>query len=128
MNKWYFENIEEFEKLYYMQPYSKDKDGNVIPYEPLKTIIPEIYGEILQRDNGDLYTTKAQRTGCSMCGFGIHLEKRPHRFDKLRESNMAEWRFWMYNCAVNKETGVKFREVLYVHNSKRGNKRKSVMV
>lgn len=42
------------------------------------SIIPEIYGIIAQRDDGTLYTTGAQRTGCSMCGFGVHMEKRPH--------------------------------------------------
>ena len=31
-----------------------------------------------------------------MCGFGVHLEKRPHRFDWIREENEKEWRFWMY--------------------------------
>ena len=25
------------------------------------------------------------------------LEKRPHRFDLLRERNEKEWRFWMYD-------------------------------
>lgn len=59
--------------------------------------VPEIYGEIRRRPDGTLYTTKAQRTGCSMCGFGIQLEKRPHRFDLLRQTNPAEWRFWMYD-------------------------------
>ena len=108
MNQWYQEHTEVFEQLYYQQPYSKDKDGNKIPYEPLQTIIPEIYGEIKQHENGDYYTTKAQRTGCSMCGFGIHLEKRPHRFDRLREDNPAEWEFWMYKCCTDKETGEKY--------------------
>lgn len=51
----------------------------------LNVPIPEIYGTIERKDDGTLYTTKAQRTGCSMCGFGVHLEKRPHRFDLLRE-------------------------------------------
>ena len=32
-----------------------------------------------------------------MCGFGIHIEERPHRFDRLREDNEKEWRFWMYD-------------------------------
>lgn len=32
---------------------------------------------------------------CSMCGFGIHLEQRPHRFDRLRDANPSEWEFWM---------------------------------
>lgn len=36
-------------------------------------------------------TTRAQRTGCTMCGFGIHMEKRPHRFDRLREQEERRW-------------------------------------
>lgn len=70
--------------------------------------IPEIYGSIERSEDGTLYTTKAQRTGCSMCGFGIHLEKRPHRFDLLRASNPREWEFWMMRCASDPETGELF--------------------
>lgn len=62
----------------------------------LKVPVPEIYGEIVRDEDGTLRTTKAQRTGCSMCGFGIHMEGRPHRFDRLRENNPREWEFWMY--------------------------------
>lgn len=36
-----------------------------------------------------------QRTGCTMCGFGIQLEQRPNRFDRLRSANPKEWEFWM---------------------------------
>ena len=108
MDKWYQEHTDVFEELYYTQPYSRNKDGSRIPYTPLKAIIQEIYGEIKQHENGDYYTTRAQRTGCSMCGFGIHLEERPHRFDRLREDNPKEWEFWMYNCCTDKETGEKF--------------------
>ena len=61
----------------------------------IETIIPAIYGEIVRDADGTLRTTKAQRTGCSMCGFGIHMEGRPHRFDLLRESKPKEWEFWM---------------------------------
>ncbi len=67
-----------------------------------ESLIPEIYGTIEQDENGQLYTTKAQRTGCSMCGFGIHIEPRPHRFDRLREANLKEWRFWMYDMGWGK--------------------------
>ena len=42
-----------------------------------------------------------------MCGFGIQLEKRPHRFDRLRERNPKEWDFWMNKCCVN-EKGNRF--------------------
>jgi len=63
----------------------------------LEVPVPEIYGEIKEQPDGTLETTKAKRTGCNMCGFGIHIEKRPHRFDRLRDSNYKEWRFWMYD-------------------------------
>lgn len=63
----------------------------------LNVEVPEIYGEIKEKPDGTLYTTLAQRTGCNMCGFGIHIEKRPHRFDRLRRKNFKEWKFWMYD-------------------------------
>lgn len=73
----------------------------------LNVPVPEVYGTIERKEDGALYTTKAQRTGCSMCGFGIHLEKRPHRFDLLKESNPKEWHFWMYECCTD-ENGEKY--------------------
>ena len=74
----------------------------------LKAPVPEIYGTIERRPDGTLYTTGAQRTGCSMCGFGVHMETRPHRFDRLRVRNPKEWEFWMYRCCTDPETGEKF--------------------
>lgn len=107
MDEYYKAHVDDFADLYYQQPYSKDQDGNVIPYEPLDSIIPRAYGEIKQHENGDYYTTRAKRTGCSMCGFGIHLEERPHRFDILREDNPKEWEFYMKNCCTD-ENGNRF--------------------
>ena len=69
----------------------------------LEVPVPAIYGEIKRKADGTLYTTKAQRTGCSMCGFGIQLEKRPHRFDRLRETNIKEWEYWMYRCCKDED-------------------------
>lgn len=74
----------------------------------LNVPVPEIYGEIRRKADGTLYTTGAQRTGCQMCGFGVHMESRPHRFDKLRERNTKEWEFWMYRCCTDPQTGEKF--------------------
>ncbi len=73
----------------------------------LNVPIPEIYGTIEKNEAGELCTTKAQRTGCSMCGFGIHLEKRPHRFDLLKERNPQEWNYWMFECCTD-ENGNQF--------------------
>ena len=68
----------------------------------LEVPVPEIYGEIKKYANGTLETTKAKRTGCTMCGFGIHIEPRPHRFDRLRQTNYNEWKFWMYDMGWGK--------------------------
>lgn len=108
MDEWYQKHTDIFEELYYAQPYSMDNKGNRIPYEPVKSIIPAIYGEIAEDGAGNLETTGAKRTGCSMCGFGIHMEQRPHRFDKLRERNPKEWEFYMYNCCTDPVTGEKY--------------------
>lgn len=77
MDAWYQENYAQF------------------PGPKVDSIIPTIYGTIERDEKGLLYTTDAQRTGCSMCGFGIHMEERPHRFDLLWERNPKEWDFWM---------------------------------
>lgn len=74
----------------------------------LQAPVPEIYGTIERKEDGTLYTTGAQRTGCSMCGFGVHMEQCPHRFDKLRERNPKEWEFWMYRCCRDPQTGEKY--------------------
>lgn len=66
-------------------------------FEMPDSIIPSIYGVIDKAPDGTLRTTKAQRTGCSMCGFGIHMEKRPHRFDLLYEKNPKEWDYLMFH-------------------------------
>ena len=71
--------------------------------------IPEIYGDVTisqhKNEFGDYEysTTGEQRTGCSMCGFGIQLEKRPHRFDRLYERNPKEWEFWMNACCKDED-------------------------
>ena len=88
-NQWYLEHTDLFPGI----------DG-----KPIESIIPEIYGEIVRDENGNLCTTKAQRTGCSMCGFGIQKEKRPHRFDLLWERNPKEWELWMHHV-VQREDG-----------------------
>lgn len=76
--------------------------------QDLNVHIPEIYGTIKIDGAGKRYTTGANRTGCSMCGFGIHMEERPHRFDRLRERNKKEWEFYMYRCCTDKVTGEKY--------------------
>lgn len=105
MDHWYHEHLDLFEKRFHDQPYGRHKDGTPKEYIPIKSIVPAIYGTIRRDPDGNLYTTGAQRTGCSMCGFGIHMEKRPHRFDRKRQENPKEWEYLMYNLVTDKETG-----------------------
>lgn len=69
----------------------------------LNVHIPEIYGNVYIDEYGRYCTDGEQRTGCSMCGFGIQLESRPHRFDRLYERNQKEWEFWMNGCVTDKD-------------------------
>ena len=75
--------------------------------------IPDIYGDVVISEEVNAFgdheysTTGEQRTGCSMCGFGIQLETRPHRFDRLYERNPKEWNFWMLECCID-DNGQKY--------------------
>ncbi len=43
-----------------------------------------IYGDIVENEHGKLMTTGASRTGCMFCMFGVHLEKEPNRFQRMK--------------------------------------------
>lgn len=78
----------------------------------LNVHVPEIYGRIIKTADG-YETTGAKRTGCVMCGYGIHLDKRPHKFDRLYDRNPKEWHFWMYDMGwgeVLDYIGVEWRQ------------------
>lgn len=101
MEDWYQLHWKEF------RPIKEElEDGTVIYGQPirLESIVPTVYGDIYEDEQGKLQTRDAQRTGCSMCGFGIHRESRPHRFDLLWERNPKEWDFWMHKV-VQDENG-----------------------
>lgn len=44
------------------------------------------YGEVIE-ENGVLKCTGIERTGCCYCMFGVHLEKEPNRFQRLKKIN-----------------------------------------
>jgi len=61
-----------------------------------KLPMSSIYGEIILKD-GLYTTTKASRSGCFICGFGVHLEKQPNRFQRMAVDDPKLWDF-----AINK--------------------------
>lgn len=54
-----------------------------------------VYGDIVQDENGEYYTTGCHRTGCVFCGFGCHLENEPNRFQQLKETHPKLWEYCM---------------------------------
>ena len=55
--------------------------------------INEAYGKVVIED-GKYKTTKCTRTGCISCGFGVHLEKSPNRFDRMKEDYPNQYNYY----------------------------------
>ena len=60
--------------------------------------------------------TGCHRTGCMLCGFGVHLEQEPNRFQKLKETHEPMYKL----LDIVKNNGVTFREAIEWTN-KHGN-------
>lgn len=74
-----------------------------------------VYGEIFQDENGKFHTTKCDRTGCVWCAYGVHNEKEPNRFQRLKETHPKLWNYCMKPCS---EGGLGMREILEYINVK----------
>ena len=63
------------------------KQQDVLEYIYSNNIkIASVYGDVVKEN--DIYkTTKCDRTGCVFCGFGVHLEKQPNRYQLLELSH-----------------------------------------
>lgn len=48
--------------------------------------ISSVYGDIVE-EKGAYRTTGEQRTGCTFCMFGCHLEEQPNRFQRMQKSH-----------------------------------------
>lgn len=56
--------------------------------------IASVYGDIID-DEGALRCTGVKRTGCMFCMFGVALEKSPNRFELMRQTHPAQYRYCM---------------------------------
>lgn len=68
-----------------------------------------LYGEIYIED-GVYKNTGVYGTGCIFCMFGVHLEKSPNRFERMKNTHPALWKYCMDELGV--------REVLEYINIK----------
>lgn len=85
------------------QPISFWLEQDVLQYLKL-TGIPYasgIYGSICEK-NGRLVTTGARRTGCMFCMFGVHLEKRPNRFEQMALTHPKQYGFCIDRLACGR--------------------------
>lgn len=76
------------------QPLSFWTEQDVLEYI-VKFNLPyaKVYGDIKQDEFGKYYTTGCDRTGCMFCMFGCHLEKEQNRFQRLKETNLNQYRY-----------------------------------
>lgn len=54
-------------------------------------------------------TTGVSRTGCMFCGFGVHLEKSPNRFERMKETHP---KIYDYVFRSIEEGGLNYKEVI----------------
>lgn len=51
-----------------------------------------VYGDIVQTEKG-LETSGCNRTGCTFCMFGCHLDPNPNRFQMLKETHPKQYEY-----------------------------------
>jgi 3'-phosphoadenosine 5'-phosphosulfate sulfotransferase (PAPS reductase)/FAD synthetase len=49
-----------------------------------------VYGEIGEKEN-EYYNTGERQTGCMFCAFGVHMEKEPNKFQRMKISHPKLW-------------------------------------
>lgn len=59
-----------------------------------------VYGEIVEDVACNLKTTKCDRTGCMYCMYGVHLEKSPNRFQRMKETHPKQYDFCMNKLGI----------------------------
>lgn len=60
----------------------------------------EIYGEIQKDKSKKYYTTKCDRTGCMFCMFGVHRDKEPNRFQRMKENHPKLYQYCMEKLGI----------------------------
>jgi len=63
----------------------------------------KIYGDIVYDGEKQCYeTTGLQRSGCAYCMFGVHLEKEPNRFQRMKETHPKIYDYCINNLGIGK--------------------------
>lgn len=93
------------------------KDGILYSLQFRSVPICSDYGEIVKDDDGHYRCTKAQRTGCALCGFGCQYDV--DRFVRLQETEPQKVRFAF---KPKSEGGAGYKEAIEYMNEHCGTK------
>ena len=93
------------------------KDGILFSLDFLGTPICSDYGGIVKDADGHYRCTKAQRTGCALCGFGCQYDTE--RFVRLQETEPAKIKFAF---KPKSEGGAGYKEAIEYMNEHCGTK------
>ena len=96
---------------------SMTKDGILFSLNFRGTPICSDYGGIVKGEDGHYRCTKAQRTGCALCGFGCQYDTE--RFVRLQETEPAKIRFAF---KPKSEGGAGYKEAIEFMNEHCGTK------
>lgn len=77
-----------------------DEDGSEYGKQALKWLIAN-YGTI--PPSIKLKTTGANRTGCIFCAFGAHRESEPNRFQRLKQTHPAQYKYCINGGAYDED-------------------------
>lgn len=118
--QWNYTGCNSFDGKIISKPFSFWLENDVLTYIVENNIkMPIVYGDIVEVGLGydtvfkQFYkrytTTGVKRTGCIYCMFGVHLEKSPNRFERLRITHPA-----LYDWCLKSqdEGGLGLQEVL----------------
>jgi 3'-phosphoadenosine 5'-phosphosulfate sulfotransferase (PAPS reductase)/FAD synthetase len=76
------------------------------PYSaPLSHWLEEDIWEYLHTRNvpySSIYDKGYDRTGCMFCMFGVHMEKGENRFQRMKKTHPAQWRYCMDKLGLRK--------------------------
>lgn len=70
---------------------------------PLSFWLEEDIWEYLHRFNvpySKIYDMGCARTGCMFCMFGVHLEQRPNRFERMKKTHPKLWNYCIYKLGI----------------------------
>lgn len=82
-------------------PMSFWTENDVLEYIKIYSVpYCSVYGDIVAKDDGKLMTTGCDKTGCMFCMFGVHREKSPNRFQRMKETHPKQYDFCMNKLGI----------------------------